>query len=147
MVALTGVSLIDRHVSRGTACVRAGQWSDKKYLVGTELYGKTLAIVGLGRIGREVATRMQAFGMTVNLRYRIRWSGAVDKYWLFQSRRHKIAWLFSRTVWLVNTVVTYTTLSSRTLRNILCNLQGNGRGWRIALDFWTGDDNANPPLF
>jgi len=70
MVALTGVSLIDRHVSRGTACVRAGQWSDKKYLVGTELYGKTLAIIGLGRIGREVATRMQAFGMTVNLPHR-----------------------------------------------------------------------------
>jgi len=54
-------------VSRGTACVRAGQWSDKKYLVGTELYGKTLAVVGLGRIGKEVALRMQAFGMTVNI--------------------------------------------------------------------------------
>lgn len=55
---------VSRHVSRGTACVRAGQWSDKKYLVGTELYGKTLAVIGLGRIGKEVALRMQAFGMT-----------------------------------------------------------------------------------
>jgi len=68
MVTLTAASLcvIGRHVSRGTACVRGGQWSDKKYLVGTELYGKTLAVIGLGRIGREVALRMQAFGMTAS---------------------------------------------------------------------------------
>ena len=33
--------------------------------MGNELYGKTLAILGLGRIGREVAVRMQAFGMKV----------------------------------------------------------------------------------
>jgi phosphoglycerate dehydrogenase-like enzyme len=31
--------------------------------MGEEVFGKTLAIIGLGRIGREVATRMQAFGM------------------------------------------------------------------------------------
>jgi phosphoglycerate dehydrogenase-like enzyme len=35
--------------------------------MGNELYGKTLAILGLGRIGREVAIRMQAFGMKVNI--------------------------------------------------------------------------------
>lgn len=33
--------------------------------MGVELSGKTLAIIGLGRIGRGVATRMQAFGMKV----------------------------------------------------------------------------------
>lgn len=33
--------------------------------VGTELSGKTLGILGLGRIGREVAARMQSFGMKV----------------------------------------------------------------------------------
>ena len=33
--------------------------------MGVELYGKTLGIVGLGRIGREVATRMQSYGMKV----------------------------------------------------------------------------------
>jgi phosphoglycerate dehydrogenase-like enzyme len=33
--------------------------------MGTELYGKILGIVGLGRIGKEVATRMQSFGMKV----------------------------------------------------------------------------------
>ena len=34
--------------------------------MGHELNGKTLAIIGLGRIGREVASRMQSFGMTVS---------------------------------------------------------------------------------
>ena len=33
--------------------------------MGVELEGKTLGIVGLGRIGREVAIRMQSFGMKV----------------------------------------------------------------------------------
>lgn len=39
-------------------------WNERKFLMGNELYGKTLAIVGLGRIGKEVALRMQSFGMT-----------------------------------------------------------------------------------
>jgi len=34
--------------------------------MGHELFGKTLGIIGLGRIGREAAARMQSFGMTVN---------------------------------------------------------------------------------
>jgi D-3-phosphoglycerate dehydrogenase len=44
--------------------LREGIW-DRKNLVGTELYGKTLGIVGLGRIGGNVATRAKAFGMTI----------------------------------------------------------------------------------
>ena len=48
--------------------MRAGKW-ERKAFMGNELYGKTLAIVGLGRIGKEVATRMQSFGMTVNTQF------------------------------------------------------------------------------
>ncbi len=44
--------------------LREGIW-DRKHLVGTELHGKTLGIVGLGRIGGNVATRAKAFGMTI----------------------------------------------------------------------------------
>ncbi|MDB5028670.1 MAG: D-3-phosphoglycerate dehydrogenase, partial [Candidatus Eremiobacteraeota bacterium] len=44
--------------------LREGIW-ERKQLIGTELYGKTLGIVGLGRIGGNVATRAKAFGMTV----------------------------------------------------------------------------------
>ena len=42
--------------------VRAGQW---KRITGHELHGRSLGIVGLGRIGREVALRARAFGMEV----------------------------------------------------------------------------------
>ena len=44
--------------------LREGIW-DRKRLIGTELYGKTIGIVGLGRIGGNVATRAKAFGMTI----------------------------------------------------------------------------------
>lgn len=44
--------------------MREGRW-DRKLYSGTELFGKTLAILGLGRIGREVAVRMSAWGMRV----------------------------------------------------------------------------------
>jgi D-3-phosphoglycerate dehydrogenase len=53
-----------RHVSRADATTRAGKW-EKKSLQGTELRGKTLGIVGLGRIGMEVARRAKAFEMKV----------------------------------------------------------------------------------
>ena len=44
--------------------MKAGQW-DRKSFSGTELYGKTLGLVGAGRIGGEVAKRARAFGMQV----------------------------------------------------------------------------------
>ena len=44
--------------------MKEGRW-DRKAFMGMELSGKTLAIIGLGRIGQEVALRMQSFGMTV----------------------------------------------------------------------------------
>lgn len=37
--------------------------------MGSELFGKVLGIVGLGRIGKEVASRMQSFGMRVGGRF------------------------------------------------------------------------------
>lgn len=43
---------------------RSGNWNRMQF-VGGELYGKTLGIVGLGRIGRLVAERARAFGMTI----------------------------------------------------------------------------------
>lgn len=49
------------------ASLKAGRW-DRKLYSGSELQGKTLAVLGLGRIGREVATRMQAYGMKVSCR-------------------------------------------------------------------------------
>lgn len=53
-----------RKVAAANSSMHAGKW-DKKSLQGTELRGKTLGIVGLGRIGLEVARRARAFGMTL----------------------------------------------------------------------------------
>src|SRR5256714_101519 len=53
-----------RFIPRADQTTRAGKW-EKKSLQGTELRGKTLGIVGLGRVGVEVARRAKAFGMKV----------------------------------------------------------------------------------
>jgi len=55
---------MSRSIPRANAGMHAGKW-DKKTLQGSELRGKTLGIVGLGRIGLEVARRAKAFGMTL----------------------------------------------------------------------------------
>jgi D-3-phosphoglycerate dehydrogenase / 2-oxoglutarate reductase len=51
-----------RHTADAIASIRAGRW-ERKPFIGTELAGKTLGIVGLGRIGGAVAHRAAAFGM------------------------------------------------------------------------------------
>ena len=53
-----------RHLVRADSTMHAGKW-EKKTLQGTELRGKTLGIVGLGRVGVEVSRRALAFGMKV----------------------------------------------------------------------------------
>ena len=53
-----------RPVVQAGASMKAGQW-DRKTFSGSELFQKTLGILGLGRIGAEVAKRAQAFGMKV----------------------------------------------------------------------------------
>jgi D-3-phosphoglycerate dehydrogenase len=53
-----------RSIPRANSTMHSGKW-DKKSLQGSELRGKTLGIVGLGRIGLEVARRANAFGMEV----------------------------------------------------------------------------------
>src|SRR6267143_6658988 len=53
-----------RPIGRANELMHAGKW-EKKSLQGTELRGKTLGIVGLGRIGMEVARRARAFAMEV----------------------------------------------------------------------------------
>ncbi|MFH4973768.1 hypothetical protein AB6A40_000477 [Gnathostoma spinigerum] len=58
----TSILSLARHVPQAVASMKAGKWARKDYM-GEEVYGKVLAIIGLGRIGMEVAERMQAFGM------------------------------------------------------------------------------------
>ena len=61
---LTLMLALVRHVPEADRSVKAGRWERARF-EGTELFGKTLGIVGLGRIGSLVATRALGFGMTV----------------------------------------------------------------------------------
>ncbi|NP_001091250.1 phosphoglycerate dehydrogenase S homeolog [Xenopus laevis] len=53
---------LSRQIPQAAESMRAGKWDRKKFM-GSELYGKTIGILGLGRIGKEVAIRMQSFQM------------------------------------------------------------------------------------
>lgn len=55
---------LSRNIPQAYQSILQGKWDRKKY-VGTELNGKTLSIIGLGRIGSEVAKRAKAFQMNV----------------------------------------------------------------------------------
>jgi D-3-phosphoglycerate dehydrogenase len=53
-----------RDIVAGTNTTKAGKW-EKKALKGTEVYEKTLGVIGIGRIGNAVAERAEAFGMRI----------------------------------------------------------------------------------
>jgi D-3-phosphoglycerate dehydrogenase len=53
-----------RHIPQANASLASGKW-ERKAFTGSELEEKTLGILGLGKIGRAVATRMLSFGMRV----------------------------------------------------------------------------------
>ncbi|MCC6350568.1 MAG: hydroxyacid dehydrogenase [Candidatus Eisenbacteria bacterium] len=55
---------LERHLVPAAGDLRRGVWEKSKYQ-GRELSGRTLGILGFGRIGREVATRARAFDLTV----------------------------------------------------------------------------------
>ena len=55
---------LSRHIVQGHQSLAEGRW-ERRAFSGVELKGKTLGIIGLGRIGQAIATRAQAFEMTV----------------------------------------------------------------------------------
>jgi D-3-phosphoglycerate dehydrogenase len=55
----------DRRIPDQVADLRAGKWNKAEYSKARGLHGRTLGIVGLGQIGREIAMRARAFGMHV----------------------------------------------------------------------------------
>ena len=62
--AFTLMMSLARKTPQAHASIAAGKW-DRKSFKGTEVYGKTLAVLGMGRIGAEFAKRAKAFGMKV----------------------------------------------------------------------------------
>ena len=63
-LALGHILSLARHIGRGTASMKAGKW-EKKQLKGIEIDGKTLGIIGIGRIGQSLAVKASALGMRV----------------------------------------------------------------------------------
>lgn len=53
-----------RNVPQADSSIKAGKWERKRF-IGVELQGKTLGIIGLGRIGRAVTARARSFGMKI----------------------------------------------------------------------------------
>lgn len=64
-LAMALLLAIDRHLAPGMADFAAGQWNKKRYSAADGVYGKSLAIIGLGEIGFALAERAKAFGMDV----------------------------------------------------------------------------------
>ena len=58
------IMALARNVPQAHASLKEGRW-DRKLYTGVEVNGKTLGIIGMGRIGTEVARRMQGMGMTI----------------------------------------------------------------------------------
>lgn len=63
-LALGHILSLARHIGRGTVSLKEGKW-EKKQLKGVEIEGKTLGIVGIGRIGQSLAHKAHALGMRV----------------------------------------------------------------------------------
>ena len=64
-IALALLLAVSRRVCEGDMYVRVGKWQNGPMPLGLSLTGKTVGIVGLGRIGQAIAKRCEAFGMTV----------------------------------------------------------------------------------
>jgi D-3-phosphoglycerate dehydrogenase len=64
-LAFALILAIDRHIADNVEDFRAGKWNKSLYSKSKGLYGRTIGIIGLGNIGRQVAKRAQAFGLKV----------------------------------------------------------------------------------
>lgn len=56
---------LDRHIPDNVAELRGGKWNKKKYSKAKGIYGRTLGLIGMGKISQEMIPRARAFGMNV----------------------------------------------------------------------------------
>jgi D-3-phosphoglycerate dehydrogenase len=63
-LALAHMLALARHITKADATMKKGEWA-KKQLKGTEIFGKTLGLIGCGNIGRKTAEYARAFSMPV----------------------------------------------------------------------------------
>ena len=65
-LAMGLIVAVMRRISEADRFIRAGKWADGVFPSGREVHGKSLGIVGFGRIGRELAKRAAGFAMTIS---------------------------------------------------------------------------------
>src|SRR6266853_4819880 len=64
-LAFALILALDRRIADAVITLRKGEWNKKEFSKARGLFGRTLGLVGLGRIGQEVLGRARAFGMPV----------------------------------------------------------------------------------
>ena len=64
-LAFALILALDRRIADSVIALRAGQWNKKEFSKARGLFGRTLGLVGLGKIGQEMIPRAKAFGMPV----------------------------------------------------------------------------------
>jgi D-3-phosphoglycerate dehydrogenase / 2-oxoglutarate reductase len=72
-LAFALILALDRRVADNVIALRAGQWNKKEFSKARGLFGRTLGLVGVGKIGQEMIPRARAFGMHV-----IAWSRSLN---------------------------------------------------------------------
>ncbi len=64
-VAFALILAVDRRIADNVIALRRGEWNKKEFSKARGLFGRTLGLVGLGKIGQEMIPRARAFGMPV----------------------------------------------------------------------------------
>jgi D-3-phosphoglycerate dehydrogenase len=64
-LAFALILALDRRIADNVIALRKGEWNKKEFSKARGLYGRTLGLIGLGKIGQEMIPRARAFGMPV----------------------------------------------------------------------------------
>jgi D-3-phosphoglycerate dehydrogenase len=72
-LAFALILALDRRIADNVIALRAGEWSKREFSKARGLFGRTLGLVGLGKIGQEMIPRARAFGMPV-----VAWSRSLN---------------------------------------------------------------------
>lgn len=73
-LAFALILALDRRIADNVATLRQGAWNKKEFSKARGLYGRTLGLIGVGKIGQEMIPRARAFGMPV-----IAWSRSLTR--------------------------------------------------------------------
>ena len=72
-LALALILALDRRIADNVITLRRGEWNKKEFSKARGLFGRTLGLIGVGKIGQEMIPRARAFGMTV-----VAWSRSLN---------------------------------------------------------------------